>query len=65
MYKKKDWDELVNIITNNIEITKNNYDDTNWLKDFSAQVKILLQSFWQKACYDVSIRQIMIRYIKI
>ena len=65
LYKKNDWDELVHIITNNIEITKNNYEDANWLKDFSAQVKILLQSFWQKACYDVSIPQIMIRYIQV
>lgn len=56
LYKENSWDELINVITNNIEIGQNNYDDAKWLKDFCAQVKLLIHAFWQKASYAVSMQ---------
>ncbi|XP_061392801.1 calcineurin-binding protein cabin-1-like [Musca vetustissima] len=52
LYDKQQWPQLVDVITRNVEITANNFENEYWLKDTQTIFEILLQALWKLASYE-------------
>uniref|UniRef100_A0A1A9VR67 Calcineurin-binding protein cabin-1 MEF2-binding domain-containing protein n=1 Tax=Glossina austeni TaxID=7395 RepID=A0A1A9VR67_GLOAU len=52
LFESGEWQQLAEIIMKAIESSNNDYENEFWFKDFTVQVQILLQSFWNTCSYE-------------
>ncbi|XP_017475237.1 PREDICTED: calcineurin-binding protein cabin-1-like isoform X1 [Rhagoletis zephyria] len=71
LFEQEKWQEVVNIITDNLSNDVEVEDCDNWVKNFKTQVEILLQSLWNMSSYEECLKWAekclhfcIVRYVK-